>query len=82
MVISPLVNCALATENLVDLLQVVELDGVVGDVAKRHFGFVENERMQVLQRAPHTTGVHIGLIKNAFWSCYNLTSQQSDHGFL
>lgn len=52
MVISPLVNCALATENLVDLLQVVELDGVVGDVAKRHFGFIENERMQVFQRAP------------------------------
>ena len=82
MVISPLVSCALATENLVDLLQVVELDGVVGDVAKRHFGFVENERMQVFQRAPYIMGVHIDLIKNTFWSCYNLTSQQSDHGFL
>jgi hypothetical protein len=31
----------------VDMIQVVEVDGVVGDVAKRHFGFVENERMQV-----------------------------------
>lgn len=66
MVILPLVNCALATGNLVDLLQVVELDGVVGDVAKRHFGFVENERMQVFQRAPYITGVHINLIKIAF----------------
>lgn len=31
----------------VDIIQVVEVDGVVGDVAKRHFGFVENERMQL-----------------------------------
>jgi hypothetical protein len=29
------------------LLQVVELDGVIGDLAKRHFGFVENDRMKV-----------------------------------
>lgn len=28
-------------------MKVVELDGVVGDVAKRHFGFIENDRMQV-----------------------------------
>jgi len=28
-------------------MKVIELDGVVGDLAKRHFGFVENERMQV-----------------------------------
>ncbi|XP_024401124.1 uncharacterized protein [Physcomitrium patens] len=31
----------------VNTIQVVELDGVVGDVAKRHFGFVETERMQL-----------------------------------
>lgn len=29
------------------LFQVVELDGVIGDLAKRHFGFVENDRMKV-----------------------------------
>jgi spermidine synthase len=31
----------------IDHIQVVELDGVIGDVAKRQFGFVENDRMQV-----------------------------------
>lgn len=33
-------------------VKVIELDGVVGDVAKRHFGFVENERMQVYLECP------------------------------
>lgn len=28
-------------------LQIVELDPVVGDVAKKHFGFIEDERMKV-----------------------------------
>lgn len=28
--------------------QVVELDGVIGELAKRHFGFVENDCMKVL----------------------------------
>jgi hypothetical protein len=32
---------------LATLFQVVELDGVIGDLAKRHFGFVENDRMKV-----------------------------------
>lgn len=32
---------------LATLFQVVELDGVMGDLAKRHFGFVENDRMKV-----------------------------------
>lgn len=36
----------------VDIIQVVEIDGVVGDVAKRHFGFIENERMQVCSPDP------------------------------
>ncbi|CAK9266746.1 unnamed protein product [Sphagnum jensenii] len=31
----------------IDHIQVVELDGVIGDVAKRQFGFVENDRMQL-----------------------------------
>ena len=26
----------------------VELDDVIGDLAKRHFGFVENDRMKVI----------------------------------
>ena len=38
----------------IDIIQVVEVDGVVGDVAKRHFGFVENERMQVYSADPST----------------------------
>lgn len=29
------------------LFQVVELDGVIGDLAGRHFGFIENDRMKV-----------------------------------
>lgn len=32
--------------------QVVELDGVIGELAKRHFGFVENDRMKVLYILP------------------------------
>ncbi|XP_024382645.1 uncharacterized protein [Physcomitrium patens] len=31
----------------VDHIEVVELDGVIGDLAKRHFGFVENNRMKL-----------------------------------
>lgn len=31
----------------VDHIEVVELDGVIGDLAKRHFGFVENDRMKL-----------------------------------
>lgn len=36
-----------------NFVKVVELDGVVGDVAKRHFGFIENERMQVHSKHVH-----------------------------
>lgn len=30
--------------------QIVELDPVVGDVAKLHFGFIEDDRMKVVSQ--------------------------------
>lgn len=53
MIVLNLLQSAPNTQPLLSgVTQVVELDGVIGELAKRHFGFVENDRMKVLYTLP------------------------------